>query len=986
MGTRKRFLTLLLFISMVALTVGGLTITILYLGAMNDQRARLHELTKSQSIFVKAMILHSLEEYKDSDRALSGTIDQILEAYGEFQSFGITGEFLLARRDDNYNDYVRFLTPLPPEYFAEQHPTRTKLDVTDVMLRAVLGEAGTVTGVDHRGETVLMAYRPVGILDLGILAKIDIAEVRAPFLKSARIASIYTVVVIVLGTAIFFIVSNPFIRQIQKQAETALQEKESLYTTILNNTLNPINLKDVSGHYLFVNKVFADRRGTTADEIIGKTAHDYWSNEVANGIEAHDREVLRTGEVTESELVSAGADGMLRQYIGVKFPVFDKDGRAVAIGAVHTDITERKRIEERLKIQEQQLLEAQRIGHIGHWSWDVETDRFECSEEIYRLYGTDPDGLISWELVTGAIHEDERAWAKQNRETAMAEKRGYDFAFRIRRTDGELRFVEGRTTPVFDAAGELAGFFGITQDITERKRIEQALSESNARLQAILDYAPTKMHIKDTDGGYILINRQSEKLFGVTDEEARGKTSKEIFSDRVASSLMGHDQRVLETGQAIEAEEEWRIEDKIHTYLTVKFPIYDPTGEISGTGAVGTDITELKQAELALAASERLHRTVISTAAEGYWQIDRSERATEVNDAMCRILGYDRQEIIGRTTFEFLGEEDREILSSQLAIAPTTEQRRYEIVLKAKSGEAVPARIAATSLFDDDGEYAGAFAFITDLTEERRAQAQLFQAAKLATLGDMATGIAHELNQPLNVIRMAADSTVERVEDGPVDAEYLVVKLKRISAQTERAAEIIDRMHVFGSATDGESKLLDPRTVVENAIGLIGGQLRDHDIAVDVEMPAHCQKVPGHDGLLQQTLLNVLTNSHDAIEERARALDGKEGASPQERISVRVEDDLSLRMVRIIVDDTGGGIPEGVIGRIFEPFFTTKEVGKGTGLGLSSSYGVVSELGGTMEASNIDGGTRIAIALPAAEIKPEAASDGESKDIRVRDV
>jgi PAS domain S-box-containing protein len=142
------------------------------------------------------------------------------------------------------------------------------------------------------------------------------------------------------------------------------------------------------------------------------------------------------------------------------------------------------------------------------------------------------------------------------------------------------------------------------RDIAERKRAKEELRESEARLQVILDYSPTKIHIKDADGRYVIINRQSEVLFGVTDDEARGKTAHEIFPAMKAASLEEHDRSVLETRQAIEHEEEWLREDGVHTFLTVKFPIFDAFGNVEGTGAIGTDITERKRAEKELLAAK----------------------------------------------------------------------------------------------------------------------------------------------------------------------------------------------------------------------------------------------------------------------------------------------------------------------------------------------------------------------------------------------
>ena len=135
-----------------------------------------------------------------------------------------------------------------------------------------------------------------------------------------------------------------------------------------------------------------------------------------------------------------------------------------------------------------------------------------------------------------------------------------------------------------------------------QKRAENALKESEERFRAVVNNSPAKIHLKDASGRYTLVNRHAEKLFGVTDEEARGKTTDEIFPAKAAAAFTGHDRVVLETGQPVEQEEEWPGEDGIHTYLTVKFPILDAGGGINGVGAIGTDITERKAAEEAMLA------------------------------------------------------------------------------------------------------------------------------------------------------------------------------------------------------------------------------------------------------------------------------------------------------------------------------------------------------------------------------------------------
>jgi signal transduction histidine kinase len=236
--------------------------------------------------------------------------------------------------------------------------------------------------------------------------------------------------------------------------------------------------------------------------------------------------------------------------------------------------------------------------------------------------------------------------------------------------------------------------------------------------------------------------------------------------------------------------------------------------------------------------------------------------------------------------------------------------------------------------------------------ERKEAAAQMIQASKLATLGEMATSVAHELNQPLNVIRMAAGNSRRKISKGTADPKYLSSKLQRIEEQTSRAAAIIDHMRMFGREANELSELIDPRNVVEDALGLMGEQLRLADIELVMDLPKDCSSVLGHTIQIEQVILNLLTNASDAMAEN----DG------EAKITLRIfEDDKN---VHITLLDTGGGIAKDVLPRIFEPFYTTKEMGQGTGLGLSVSYGIIRDMNGTIVAENIDNGVRFTITLP----------------------
>jgi len=227
----------------------------------------------------------------------------------------------------------------------------------------------------------------------------------------------------------------------------------------------------------------------------------------------------------------------------------------------------------------------------------------------------------------------------------------------------------------------------------------------------------------------------------------------------------------------------------------------------------------------------------------------------------------------------------------------------------------------------------------------------------MATLGEMATGLAHEINQPLNVMRMAIVNVLKRLGNGDVQIDYLTEKLQRIDAQVQRAARIVDHMRVFGRRSEVEQQPFDPAQAVEGTLALLVEGMRGKGVELRITTPDVAVQVNGYVDQLEQVLINLMVNARDALlskRENDRAF--------QPWISVHTEHDN--RHVRIWVEDNGGGIDPRLLERIFEPFFTTKPIGVGTGLGLSVSYGIVENMGGRLSVSNGEHGARFCVELP----------------------
>jgi C4-dicarboxylate-specific signal transduction histidine kinase len=256
-----------------------------------------------------------------------------------------------------------------------------------------------------------------------------------------------------------------------------------------------------------------------------------------------------------------------------------------------------------------------------------------------------------------------------------------------------------------------------------------------------------------------------------------------------------------------------------------------------------------------------------------------------------------------------------------------------------------------------------------DETLRHQAQSAIAQTAKLVTLGEMTSGMAHELSQPLNVIRMAAQNALSEIE--PAEAQdrgeeppsqlseaefrpFVAAKLARIVAQVDRAASIIARMRVFGRTPDGPPRPYDARDACRGAMALVGQRLRNGGITVH-EVLDEPLMVHGQQNLLEQVLVNLLLNARDALRDSER----------NDKVIELLAKRGGAGRILLTVTDNGPGIPPEIRERIFEPFFTSKPTGRGTGLGLSLSFGIVREAGGTLSLLPGTSGTAFQIDLPA---------------------
>lgn len=327
----------------------------------------------------------------------------------------------------------------------------------------------------------------------------------------------------------------------------------------------------------------------------------------------------------------------------------------------------------------------------------------------------------------------------------------------------------------------------------------------------------------------------------------------------------------------------------------------------------------------------------------------------ECNDSVKRVYGYEKEELLGASFLKLFEESEHQNYAIEIRNSDTL----THVPQLTRDGRTIFVNILVSQ-----HQWMGRPALLvtsTDVIRMLMIRDQLIQASKMATLGEMATGIAHELNQPLSVVKTASSFLLNRVQKGEVVREdILKAMLQEVDSHLDHASEIISHIREFGRKSAARTEPVPVNEPLERALAIFTQQFRLREIRVVRELGEGLPPVLADRNRLQQVFINLLTNARDAIKEKRERL-GLEGSLEE----IRVRTGLVDQRVRIEFEDTGIGIPKALRDRIFEPFFTTKRLGKGTGLGLSISYGIVTDYQGAMRVETEENvGSTFIIELP----------------------
>jgi len=482
---------------------------------------------------------------------------------------------------------------------------------------------------------------------------------------------------------------------------------------------------------------------------------------------------------------------------------------------------------------------------------------------------------------------------------------------------------------------------------------QEIINEKMEEFELLFDNVPCVVTVQDLNYKLLAYNKESRERFTPFPDAYCYEAYKGI-SEKCEECPV---EKTFQTGVSHCSEESRRNPDGTYSHWLVHTaPILDKNGKVTKAMEMCLDISERIKLEEKLKESEKKYHTIFNNAPNSIFVLDNATLTVlDCNSTATSIYGWPAEELIGKPFMAVIHPDETDRLKSQMRAFTTINQ----VKSIRKNGDPFFVDIMLATSGVAEIEYL--LISTTDITERLEAEQQLFHAGKMATLGEMATGVAHELNQPLTVIKSASNYFMKKVNAGePIPDDTLATLSREVDSYVDRATKIINHMREFGRQVDQDAVLVNVNQSLERAFALLGKQFASRGIVMNWHLADSLPPVLATPDQLEQVFINLFVNARDELEEKTESAE-----SDRPEITVRTswqEDELLIE-----VADNGGGIPEELIHKIFEPFFTTKKVGKGTGLGLSISYGLIKDFGGSIRAENGDIGARFTITLPVAE-------------------
>lgn len=644
-------------------------------------------------------------------------------------------------------------------------------------------------------------------------------------------------------------------------------------------------------------------------------------------------------------------------------------------------IAERQRLRdlEILRRNEAALNNAQRMAHVGNWEWNIATGELAWSDEIYRIFGRQPQEFgATYEAFLETIHPDDRDAVVEAVNRAVAGEKEYGIDHRIVLPDGEVRHVSEQGEVTRDQDGNPVHMSGVVLDTTERK-------QSDAYLETLFASMIDGLIVIDKVGAIQNFNPAAEEIFGYEAEEVIGQNVKILMPPAEREEHDTHLENYRSTGKStvIGINRTLLGQRKDGSTFPIELSVseaeHDQTKLIVG---LVRDISDRARTAEIL----QWLQLISDTAPINLGYLDTEPRYRYVNQGIENLYGLTQDEIVGKHVREIQGEDVYRRNLPRIEAVLRGEQVTFEQERRMSGGKGQYYQSTYVPHFDDSGEVLGYYTVSIDITDRKRsednvqqlnrtlehrveqrteelsqaneqltgamvelkvAQNSMIQSEKLTALGTLLAGIAHEMNNPMMGIQNYVDYALRHSENAKVKEV-----LGKADREVIRVTGIVSNMLRYARPALETSSNIDVGKVVEDTLALTETDLRDNLVSVETNFPSTLPKAWARPDSLQQVLLNLVLNARDAMAE-----------CEEKRLEIKGRHENGCVVVDI--EDSGAGIPELLQERIFDPFFSTKPPGSGTGMGLAVSRQIIEGLDGTLVYENQAGrGAKFTITLP----------------------
>jgi PAS domain S-box-containing protein len=517
-----------------------------------------------------------------------------------------------------------------------------------------------------------------------------------------------------------------------EQSAAQLEQAHSHLKTLVHTLPDLIWLKDPEGVYLACNPRFERYFGTREEGILGKRDYDFMDRDLAEFFREYDRIAMaKGGPSVNEEWITFADDGHRELLETTKTPMYDAHGRLIGILGIGHDITERKRVEQRLAM-------AIEVTQLVFWEWDLASDRLLFDQAMLPSLGLDPDQAFeSFRGWIESIHPEDRGPFMERAQRVLQPGGAlFDFEYRMRNKAGQYHWIhtKGRVTRR-DETGQATFALGTSMNITARKRIEEELRASEQKLLTILESVDAYIYLKDAEGCYLFANRPVRELWQAEMADIVGSSDEKFFDEATTANLRRNDLRVLTGGETLRTEEINTViaTGKTTVYQTTKLPLHRQDGSIYALCGISTDITTRKKAEIALAESEAQLRTLIEAVPDSIQFKDGEGRWLIANNVCLHIFGLEGKSWRGLTDME-IGMRHPQLkttmasckASDDAAWSSGSSHRTEERIVDGE-GKASHFDIIKVPLFDERNQRHAMVIIGRDMTERKRIEAELAQ-------------------------------------------------------------------------------------------------------------------------------------------------------------------------------------------------------------------------------------------------------------------